>query len=453
MGTSLPQIDQRPVRRLIAPFTRFVQLESSGSVVLLVAAVAALLLANSRLAPAYFSWLQLPLGGNAGDLAFRWTVHDWVNDGLMTIFFLIVGLEVKRELLVGELASLRRALLPVLAALGGVLLPAVLYFAWNHRGPGARGWGVPIATDIAFSLAVLALFGRRIPVGLKIFLVTLAIVDDIAGVVVIATAYTRQLHPGYLMIAALSFAVCLFLNRLGVKRLSVYLSVGVLLWWAVHASGVHATLAGVLLALAIPSRSFLPPDTLLNRGKIRLDEFAKFADKVGPRSDEARRQLHLIREGIELSESPLDRLQAALHPWVSFGIMPLFAFANAGIPLSTLQRSAVLQPVFFGILLGLVLGKPAGITLFSWMAVRLRVAELPHGITWKQLHAASWLGGIGFTISIFIAGLAFQTEQEQQYTLARIAVLAASGCAAVIGTLLLAITHPRSHRGEASGES
>jgi NhaA family Na+:H+ antiporter len=451
MGTSLPPIDHRPVRRLIAPFTRFVQLESSGSVVLLVAAVAALLLANSRLAPAYFSWLQFPLGGSAGDLAFRWTVHDWVNDGLMTIFFLIVGLEVKRELLVGELASLRRALLPVLAALGGVLLPAVLYSAWNHRGPGAQGWGVPIATDIAFSLAVLALFGRRIPVGLKIFLVTLAIVDDIAGVLVIATAYTRQLHLGYLMIAGLFFAACLLLNRLGVKRLSVYMTVGILLWWAVHASGVHATLAGVLLALAIPSRSFLPPDTLLNRGKLRLDEFAKFADRVGPRSEEARRQLHLIREGIELSESPLDRLQAALHPWVSFGIMPLFAFANAGIPLSTIQRSAVLEPVFLGILLGLVLGKPAGITLFSWLAVRLRVAELPHGITWKQLHAASWLGGIGFTISIFIAGLAFETEQ--QYTLARIAVLAASVCAAAIGTLLLAITHRRSHGGGASSES
>lgn len=441
MGISLPQIDPRPVRRLVAPFLRFVQLESAGSIVLLLAAIAALVLANSSLADLYFAFLKFPVGISAGAAAFQWPVHHWVNDGLMTIFFLTVGLEVKRELLVGELASLKRALLPVLAALGGVVAPALIYFALNHRGPAVSGWGVPIATDIAFSLAVLAIFGNRVPLGLKVFLVTLAIVDDIAGVVVIATVYTREIQPVYLAAAGLLFLVCLLFNRLGVRQLSIYLTVGVLLWWAMQQSGVHATLAGVLLALAIPSRSFIEPGTLQERGKLRLDEYAKMVEHGGPASHEARRQLHLIQEGIELSESPLDRLQSALHPWVSFVIMPLFAFTNAGIALGTMQGGITFDPVFCGILSGLVLGKPLGITLLSWIAVRLRLAELPRGILWRQLHAVSWLGGIGFTISIFIASLAFETEQ--QYTLARIAVLAASLCAAGIGTVLVALTCTR----------
>ena len=448
MENSLPQIDQRPVRRLIAPFARFVQLESSGSIVLLLATLAAMIMANSRLAPIYEALVRFPIGGSAGDLAFQWAIHDWVNDGLMTIFFLIVALEVKREFLVGELASLRRALLPVLAALGGVLIPALLYFALNGSGAGARGWGVPIATDIAFALAVLALFGRRIPVGLKIFLVTLAIVDDIAGVTVIATVYTHQLRFGYLGIAAILFVACLILNRLGVIWLPIYIMSGAMLWWTIHASGVHATLAGVLLALTVPSRSFIHPETLLKQGKPRLEDLAKSAEHAGPENHEARNHLHIIRDGIKLAESPLDRMQAALHPWVSFGIMPLFAFTNAGISLNTIHGGAVIDPIFSGILLGLVLGKPIGITLFSWIAVRSHLAELPHGVTWKQLHAVSWLGGIGFTVSIFIAGLAFETEQ--QYALARIAVLAASGCAAGIGTCLLAITRDRSRIGRES---
>lgn len=443
MANPLPQIDQRPVRKLVAPLLRFVQLESAGSVVLLLAAVAAVVMANSAFAPSYFSYLRYPIGLSAGSATFQWPVDLWINDGLMAIFFLSVGLEVKRELRVGELTSVRRALLPVLAALGGVIVPAILYTVLNQGGPGAGGWGVPIATDIAFSLAVLALFGSRIPLGLKIFLVTLAIVDDIAGVVVIATAYTRDLHWSYLAIAFLVFLGCLVLNRLGVKQLTVYLLAGIAMWWAMHASGVHATLAGVLLALAIPARTFLPPDTLLDRGKIRLDEFAKSVEQEGPLSRGARHQLHMIREGLELSESPLDRLQSALHPWVSFIIMPLFAFTNAGIPLRSVRGGSLIQdPVFYGVVLGLVLGKPAGITLFSWLAVRLRLADLPQGISWKQLHSVSWLGGIGFTISIFIAGLAFHADA--QYTIARLAVLLASITAAAIGALLVAMTCVRS---------
>jgi NhaA family Na+:H+ antiporter len=436
-----PPVDQRILRRLLEPFARFARLESSSSIVLLTATLAALFAANSRFAPVYEALLKLPVGVNVGRMSFQWALHSWVNNALMAIFFLTVGLEVKRELIAGELASVRRALLPVVGALGGVLAPALLYFALNGAGPAARGWGVPIATDIAFSLAVLTLFGSRIPIGLKIFLASLAIVDDIAGVAVIAVVYTRELRLGMLALVGLLFLVGLGLNRMGVMRLPVYLSIGVALWWALHASGIHATLSGILLALVIPTRSAIGAERFLNRGRTRLAQFEEAMARPGSRSRHAREPLRKLRAGIEQVESPLDRLQAKLHPWVSFGIVPLFALTNAGISLRDFHAGTVAQPAFLGILLGLVLGKPIGITAFSWLAVRLGLAELPHRVGWTQLHAASWLGGIGFTVSIFIAGLAFKTEE--QYTLACTAVLAASACAAGIGASLLAMTHRR----------
>ena len=399
MVTLLRNADHVRVRRIIAPFIRFAQLESASSIVLLAATVLALLLANSAFGDVYEAFLQYSVGHNNGT-ALHVSVHDFVNDGLMAVFFLLVGLEVKREFLTGELRSLRRALLPVLAAVGGVVTPALLYFAMNARGPDARGWGVPIATDVAFSLAVLAIF-RQIPVGLKVFLVALAIVDDIAGVAVIAIAYTHQLRLEYLVVALMLFTVCLLLNRRGVRWLSLYVPLGLALWWAMKMSGIHPTLAGILFALAVPSER---------------------------RPDDA-------------DESVANRLEHNLHPWVSFGIVPLFALVNAGISLYGLHRDALLHPIFLGVVSGLLLGKPLGITLFSWIAVRLRLAELPRGVSWSQLHAVSWLGGIGFTVSIFIAGLAFETEE--QYTLARIAVLVASICAAGVGAWGLAATHNR----------
>ena len=322
-----------------------------------------------------------------------------------------------------------------------MVVPALIYFGLNRSGPASRGWGVPIATDIAFSLAVLIAFGSRIPIALRIFLASLAIADDIGGVLVIAVAYTRQLHLVWMAIGAGLFLICLILNRLGVTRLSVYLAMGALLWVTLRDSGIHPTLAGILLALAIPSRSFLPAEKFAGLGSIRLKQFTESHSNHG-HGPQTREALNHLEAGLHLVESPLIRLQAKLHPWVSYGIMPLFALVNAGISFAGFHLASVLHPAFAGVALGLLLGKPLGITLFSWVAVRLRLAELPPAVTWKQLHAVSWLGGIGFTVAIFIAGLAF--GPTEQYTEARIAILLASASAALLGAILLALTRSSS---------
>jgi Na+:H+ antiporter, NhaA family len=429
----LRPITRQPVQYLLGAFVRFVQLESSDSIFLLLAATAALALANSRFASAYESLLTFPLHAAIATASMSWTLRDFVNDGLMTGFFLVMGLEVKRELLVGELTSPRRALLPILAALGGILIPIGLYLTLNHCKAAEIGWGVPIATDVAFSLAVLAFFGSTVPMGLKVFLVTLAIVDDIAGVLVIAVVYTEQLDTRYLILTFSIVLFCLVLNWIGVEHLGVYIGVGAALWLAVHASGLHATLTGILLALMIPAsrapKNFLPKKTA---------PLASSARSVpGDRSVnlEVRKHAHAADSDIDRVESPLDRLQSTMHPWVSFGVVPLFALANADISLHGVPLNAGLRPIFLGVLVGLFLGKPIGITVFSWLAVHFRVAELPRGVTMAQLHAVSWLGGIGFTVSIFIAGLAF--PEREQYAVSRVAVLLASIFAAISGGFLL----------------
>ncbi len=429
-------LDNRPVRRLLQPFQRFAELESTSSTVLLAATVLALALANSPLAAWYEAALATPIGVSLGHFRLLWPVTAWVNDVLMAVFFLVVGLEVKRELLVGELASFRRALLPVLAAAGGMLAPALVYLAYNHTGPAQRGWGVPIATDIAFSLAILTAFGSRIPRALKIFLATLAIADDIGGVLVIAVAYTSHLQLLWLGGAMAVFLLCLGLNWLGVTRLWLYLLMGALIWIALHRSGIHPTLAGILLAIAIPSRSFTPAEHFVEHGHIRLREFHQAHTAEKSSREEKAAHLRELQTGLHLVESPLDRMEAQLHGLVSFGIMPLFALTNAGVSLHGFQLRSMLDPAFAGVALGLVIGKPLGITLFSWLAVRLRWAELPYRVSWGQLHAAAWIAGIGFTVSIFIAGLAFGAGPR--YTEARIAILLASTCAALCGAALLA---------------
>lgn len=434
MSTLRRTINRNTFRNLIVPFTRFAELESLGSILLLLAAATAFIMANSPLRGIYETAVNTPIIVTFGDVSTSSTLRLIVNDGLMSLFFLVVGMEIKRELLIGELASARYALLPVLAAAGGVIMPATIYLILNRHSPASAGWGIPIATDITFSLAVLSMLGSRVPAVLKVFLTTLAIADDIAGVIVIAIAYTHTLHFGYLASAVLITLSCALLSRIGVTRLSVYVIAGPVLWYMVRGSGVHAALAGILLALVIPAKSGISTESFLDRGRVRIEEIAKSA--LGNRSNSmARRHLHSMRSGMNQYEPPLDRLQRNLHPWVSFGVVPLFALTNAGIPLSNLHIQTITDPLFLGVLLGLLFGKPLGISLFSWMAVRSHLAALPRGVSWAQLHGISWLGGIGFTISIFVSGLAFQQNAED--TVARIAVVCASTLAAIVGIFLL----------------
>jgi NhaA family Na+:H+ antiporter len=372
-----------------------------------------------------------------GSLHLSDSLHFWVNDALMAVFFFLVGLEIKRELLAGELVSPRHAALPIVAALGGVTVPAIIYCIFNAGGEGARGWGIPMATDIAFVIGVMAVLGKRVPLGLKVFLTALAIVDDIIAVVVIALFYTSNVAWVALAAAAAFIALAWALNRLGVQHPLPYALIGVVVWFTVLESGVHATVAGVVMALTIPSRNAINQREFLEQSRAALDHFEK-ASQVEPLdilSDiEQQVAVEALQDGCEKVQPPLHRIEHDLHPWVTFVIMPLFVLANAGVVLRG-SWSSVLEPVTLGVALGLVLGKPIGITLASWLAVRLRLASLPQNVTWRHIHGAGWLAGIGFTMSLFMAGLAF--DGQAQLTFSKIGILIASISAGAIGSGIL----------------
>jgi NhaA family Na+:H+ antiporter len=421
---------------VIEPFAQFARRESSSGLLLLACTALALAWANSPWAETYVNLWETPVGLSVGGFVVRYSLHHWVNDGLMAVFFLLVGLEIKREILVGELASLRQAALPLAAALGGMILPALLYAAFNMSGPGARGWGIPMATDIAFALGVLALLGPRVPLALKVFLAAVAIVDDIGAVLVIAVFYTAELSLSAVGWAAAVFGLLLASNAAGVRHPAVYALLGVALWAACSASGVHATIAGVLLALAIPARTRIDAGEFLARSRAALDEFAS-AGVAGTDvlTSEAHQEAILtIETAAEAAQAPLQKLEDKLHGVVAFGIVPLFAFANAGVPLAG-GAAALAMPIPLGIILGLVLGKPLGITLFAWLAARSGLADRPRDVSWRMVHGAGWLGGIGFTMSLFIAALAF--DDAARLTQAKLAILAGSVLAGLVGWLLL----------------
>jgi NhaA family Na+:H+ antiporter len=383
-------------KTILRPFQEFAQREAAGGILLFGATVAALVWANSPVAESYAHLWHTQLAVTIGSVGLAKTLHVWVNDGLMTIFFLVVGLEIKRELVEGELRTPKRAILPIAAALGGVLAPAGLYALFNAGTAGARGWGIPMATDIAFSLGVLTLLGTRAPAALKVFLTAFAIIDDLGAVLVIALFYTSALNWNALAIAALLLGLLIALNKTGFNNGGVYAFVGFWLWLAVLQSGVHATIAGVLLAMTIPC----DPDPEDN-----------------------------VQEGL------LYRLERAIHPWVTFLILPIFALSNAGVSLGAEMLSKVTEPVSLGVTLGLVLGKPIGITLFAWLAVVAGLAALPTGVNWKQILGAGMLGGIGFTMSLFINELAF--GESILNAEAKLAVLIASAIAGIAGTAFL----------------
>ena len=458
------------IERVLIPFERFARRESSGGLVLLACTLVALVWANSPWAASYEHLWEQPVAAALGPFAGRTTLHHLINDGLMAVFFFLVGLEIKREVLVGELASVRKAALPMAGALGGMLVPAALYFAFNAGGPGSSGWGIPMATDIAFALGVLALLGDRVPVSLKVFLAALAIADDIGAVLVIAVFYSGGVAWGPVGVAALLLALSLGANLAGVRRTSAYAAIGGLLWAAVLQSGVHATVAGVLLAFTIPARTRIDEGQFLRRGHRALDRFDHALDPAAPglaapglaapglaatvlTNSESQEALHTLERLVEQAQPPLHRLEHGLHGVVAFGIMPLFALANAGVTLRGEIGNALASPVTLGIVLGLVVGKPLGITLASWLAVRAGVAAKPDGVRWASLHAVSWLGGIGFTMSLFVAGLAFTGDgSDALLEAAKLGVLGASLVAGVTGYLIMWRATARRRVDDAAGE-
>lgn len=434
--TPAPARRPRILTRVLLPFAEFARVGSLGGVVLLVVTAIALAWSNSPWSDSYFHlWeTKVSIGTAASPLTL--SLHHWINDALMVVFFLLVGLEIKREFLVGELASARQAALPIVAALGGMIVPAALYALVNRGGMGMAGWGIPMATDIAFALGILALLGPRVPIGLKVFLAALAIVDDLGAVLVIALFYTASISWGAVAGAAICLVLLIALNVRRVGALTPYLVIGIVLWYFLLRSGIHSTIAGVLLALTIPTRSHLNAAEFSERARALVDKFdrTETGDLLVITSKGQQEALHQLDVAVSAVNSPLLKLEHSLHNLVSFAIMPLFAFANAGVRLDGVG-DALAKPVTLGVVLGLVIGKTIGISGFSVLAVRAGVAALPAGVTWRTLHGAAWLGGIGFTMSLFIAGLAF--ADAALLDSAKLGVLVASLLAGVVGFLLL----------------
>lgn len=426
---------RQPIDRALLPFQRFARLEASGAILLLVCTAAALAWANSPWSEGYFALWKTYLTLGAGAFTLSKPLLLWINDGLMAVFFFVVGLEIKREILIGELSSPRRAAFPLVAALGGVVVPVAIYLAINGGTPGERGWGVAMATDIAFALGILALV--RGAVALKVFLAALAIADDIAAVLAIAVFYTDRIAWDALAGGALFLLLLFVVGRAGARSPLVYAALGVALWYCFLLSGVHPTAGGVLVAMAVPARSRIDGPEFLARAGEAMETFGRAtARREGsvPINREQTASVQELETACEQVQAPLQRMEHALVPWTSFFIIPLFALANAGVRLEA-DLSALLHPVSLGIVAGLLIGKQVGIPLFAWLAVRVGLAEKPAGITWRQVHGVACIAGIGFTMSLFIANLAF--GEGRLLDTSKVGVLAASLLAGLLGAFLL----------------
>ncbi|MEM6784946.1 MAG: Na+/H+ antiporter NhaA [Bacteroidota bacterium] len=422
--------------RLMRPIQSFMGNAAAGGIVLLACAAIALVWANSPYADSYFDLWKTYFTLDIGIVEISKPLILWINDGLMALFFFLIGLEIKREVLAGELKSPKKAALALTAAVGGMIVPAALYAAVNWGQPTLSGWGVPMATDIAFALGVLALLGSRAPLALKIFLTALAIVDDLGAVLVIALFYTAELNLNALMLGFVFFAVMLVMNRLGVTRTAVYTVLGLALWVCFLKSGVHATIGGVLAALAIPASRRLDAPGFVEKARYYLKEIAEDA-KPGTQlmTADQRDAVHALETISKAADAPLTRFEHALHGWIAFFVMPVFALANAGVAIPSDFGALLASPVMLGIVLGLVVGKQLGVFGFAYAAVKLGIASLPSGVTWKQVYGVSLLTGIGFTMSIFIANLAFVDAADLDA--AKLAILIASTISGVAGYLLL----------------
>lgn len=435
-----PPIKSSRVAPLLQPLHAFFSAESAGGIVLMIAAIAALIWANSPAGDSYPHFWHLKLSISAGSLSHSMSFEHWVNDGLMVIFFLLVGLEIKRELLLGELASIRRAALPVAAAIGGMIVPALIYTAFNFRGPGAAGWGVPMATDIAFAVGVLALVGRNVPFALKVFLLAIAIVDDLGAVLVIAIFYTSKISGAALGLAGLFLAALVVLNILQVHRPLPYILLGLGLWAATLASGIHATIAGVLVAFTIPATRQIEERPYIIYIRQMLAAFEKDTEvDSGKITHDQSHAIKSMEEAAQAVQTPLARVEHALLRPVNFLIVPIFALANAGVDLRSGVGAAFSSPIMWGVLVGLVVGKVVGVVLASCIAIKCGIASLPQGATPRQVLGIAALCGIGFTMSLFVANLAFPGHEEY-LAASKVGILGASVTAGVLGALILSLS-------------
>ncbi len=436
---------ERSFSKVITPFEEFIKNQTTAGILLMVCMVIALVLANSPLAGIYQQFVHMPIALTVGDFALEKSLHHWVNEGLMALFFFVVGLEIKRAILIGELSSLRKAALPVVAALGGMIVPALLYYWMNPEGSAARGWGIPMATDIAFAVGVLVLLGSRIPRSLVMFLVALAIADDLGAVLIIALFYTEQIALGYLASALALFGVLIMFNLGGIRHPAPYFIIAFLLWLMLLKSGVHASIAGVLGAFTVPAR--FKYDTLQFSRHMRelMDRFDAGQRPGGDiRTNDAQRGiLRVLERDIELVDTPLQRLEHLYHLPVVLLVIPIFALTNAGVPIAfDTFWSTLNNPVTLGVMLGLVFGKFIGITGSCWLALKLNIGQLPEHTEFRHIAGVSLLAGIGFTMSLFIAELAF-AEHAEQLLMAKTGILCASLVAGVLGYVWLLLTTRR----------
>ena len=429
---------EKVFNKISTPFEHFIHAQTTTGIILMFMTVLALILANTPLTESYTHFFHTKVDLIIGTWALSNTIHHWINDGLMAIFFFIIGLEIKREILVGELSNIKVAILPILAAIGGMIFPALIYFAINQGGVGAQGWGIPMATDIAFAISVLVLLGKRVPTALVTFLVALAIVDDLGAVLVIAIFYTEQIHYIPLLFSMGAFLILIVFNRFGIHAILPYFIVGLFMWFFMLESGVHATIAGVIAALTIPSKPKLAPISFSEESRLLLKEYDSYPIATDHMMHEKQKTiLNNIKDKIDEIGTPASRLEHDLHLPVSLIIIPLFALANAGISIDFSSiGTTVLEPVSIGIISGLILGKVLGIFGISWLAIKLKIAKLPENSSMNQIFGVAFLGGIGFTMSIFVADLAFLGSPELIFQ-AKVGILVASLFSGLFGYFYL----------------
>ena len=429
---------EKAFKKVSTPFEHFIHAQTTTGIILMFMTILALILANSPLTENYAHFFHTKIDLNIGSWELSHTIHHWINDGLMATFFFIIGLEIKREILVGELSNIKVAILPILSAIGGMIFPALIYLSINSGTTGADGWGIPMATDIAFAISALVLLGKRIPPALVTFLVALAIVDDLGAVLVIALFYTEQIHMLPLALAGGSFLILVAFNRFGIHMILPYFIIGLFMWLFMLESGIHATVAGVIAAMAIPSKPKEAPHDFSQRTKKMLNEYDSYPVCTDHLIHEKQKAILLnIKDSINAIGTPASRLEHDLHLPVALIVIPLFALANAGIAIDFSSISTtVMEPVSMGIVTGLILGKVLGIFGVAWLAIQLKIATLPQGSTMNQVFGVAFLGGIGFTMSIFVADLAFIDTPELIFQ-AKVGILVASLFAGLFGYLWL----------------